>query len=69
MPTWLIIILVVAAIGAVIGFISGEDGKRGEGAAQGAIVGAVGCGHVLFELLLWGFGIMLVIWLFGAIFG
>ena len=69
MPTWLIIILVVAAIGAVIGFVGSEDGKRGEGAAQGALVGAVGCGHVLFELLLWGLGIALVFWLFGSILG
>ena len=69
MSTWLIIILVVAAIGGVIGFLSSEDGNRGEGAAQGAIMGAVGCGHVLFELFLWGLGIALVIWLFGAIFG
>ena len=38
MPTWLIIILVVAAIGGVIGFLSSEDGNRGEGAAQGAIL-------------------------------
>jgi len=69
MPTWLIIILVVAAIGGVIGFFSGEDGNRGESAAQGAMMGAVGCGHVLFELLLWGLGIGILIWLFGAIFG
>jgi hypothetical protein len=33
------------------------------------LVGAVGCGHVLFELLLWGLGIALVFWLFGSIFG
>ena len=69
MPTWLIIILVVAAIGGVIGFLSSDDGSGGEGAAPGAIMGAVGCGHVLFELFLWGLGIALVIWLFGAIFG
>lgn len=69
MPTWLIVILVVAAVGAIIGFIGSEDGNRGEGAAQGAIVGAVGCGHVIFEIFLWGLGIALVIWLFGALFG
>lgn len=69
MPTWLIIILVVAALGGIIGFFGSEDRQRGEGAAQGAIMGAVGCGHVLFELFLWGLGIALVVWLFGAIFG
>ena len=53
MPTWLIIILVVAAIGGLIGFFGSEDGKRGEGATQGAIMGAMGCGQLLFQLLLW----------------
>ena len=32
-------------------------------------MGAVSCGHVLFELFLWGLGIGILIWLFGAIFG
>ena len=69
MPTWLIIILVVAAIGGLIGFFGSEDGKRGEGATQGAIMGAMGCGQLLLQLLLWGLGVMFLIWLFGAIFG
>lgn len=69
MPTWLIIILVVAAIGAVIGFLSSEDGNRTEGALQGCLGGAVGCGHVLFQLFLWGVGLGILIWLFSAIFG
>lgn len=68
MPTWLIIILIVALIGAAIGFFSSNDGERAEGAVQGAIGGAVGCGYLLFQLFLWGLGIALLIWLFGAIF-
>ena len=69
MPTWLIIILVVAAIGGIIGFIGSEDGSRKEGAATGAIFGAVGCGQVLLQLFLWGLGIVLLFRLFAWIFG
>ena len=69
MPTWLIIILVVAAIGAVIGFISSNHGERAEGAVQGALGGAMGCGYFLLHLFLWGLGVAFMIWLFGAIFG
>ena len=69
MPTWIIIILVVAAIGGLIGFIGSEDGSRKEGAAAGAVYGAIGCGQVLLHLFLWGLGILLVLKLFGAIFG
>ena len=69
MPTWLIIILIVAIIGAIIGFLTSKDGERGEGAAAGALTGAVGCGYVLFQLLIWGLGIWFVIWIFSSIFG
>lgn len=69
MPTWLVIIIIVAIIGGVIGFCSSKDGERGSGAAQGAFTGAVGCGYVLLQLFLWGAGIALLIWLFSAIFG
>ena len=68
MPTWLIIILVVAVIGAVIGFIASDKDKRAEGAAQGALGGAIGCGYVLLQLFLWGVGIAFLFWLFSVIF-
>lgn len=64
MPTWLIIILVVAAIGGIIGFIGSE-----EGAATGAVYGAIGYGHILLKLFLWGLGIFVILELFMAIFG
>lgn len=69
MPTWIIIILVVAAIGGIIGFFGSEDGSRKEGAATGAIYGAIGCGQILLRIFLWGLGILVVLKLFGAIFG
>lgn len=69
MPTWLIIILVVAAIGGLLGYLSGNDGERGTNAASGAVTGAMGCGYILFQIFLWGVGVMFMIWLFSAIFG
>lgn len=68
MPTWLIIILVVAVIGAVIGYFGSEKGERGSGAAQGALGGAMGCGYLLLQLFLWGAGIAFMIWIFKLIF-
>ena len=69
MPTWLIIILIVAVVGAVIGFLENEKGERAEGAVQCAIGSAMGCRYLLLQLFLWGFGIMVLIWIFGVIFG
>jgi hypothetical protein len=69
MPTWLIIIIIVAAIGGFLGFVFSNDGERGEGAAKGAAVGAMGCGYALFQLFIWGIGIYILIWLFDCIFG
>ena len=69
MPTWLIIILIAAAICGVIGYFFGEEGRRGENAASGAMAGAMGCGYILLQLFLWGLGIAVCLWLFSAIFG
>lgn len=68
MPTWLIIIIVVALIGAIIGYLTSK-GDRVEDAIQGGCVSAGGCGYLLLQLFLWGLGIAFLIWLFGAIFG
>lgn len=69
MPTWLIIIIVVALIGGIFGFFSSSDGERGEGAATGAAGAAIGCGYILLQIFLWGLGIAFMCWLFSAIFG
>ncbi len=67
--TWLIVIGVVALIGAIIGFFASKKGERGEGAATGAAAGAVGCGIILAQIFMWGIGIMLLILLFSWLFG
>ena len=69
MPTWLIIIIVVAVIGAIIGYFSSDSNNRVGDAVQSGCVSGAGCGYVLLQLFLWGLGIVFLIWLFGAIFG
>ena len=46
--TWLIVIIVVAVIGGMIGFLGSNDGERGEGFLKGLFGGAFGCGTVVF---------------------
>lgn len=69
MPTWLIIIIVVAVIGAIIGYFASDGNNRVGDAVQSGCVSGAGCGYVLLQLFLWGLGIVFLIWLFGAIFG
>lgn len=68
MPTWLIILLIITAIGAVLGFIFSDKGERGYGALQGGCSGAMGCGYILLQLFILGLAIYFVIWLWGVIF-
>lgn len=65
----IIIIIVVAAICALIGYLTGDEGEKGSNAASGAVAGAMGCGYLLFRLLLFGVGLVILIRLFNAIFG
>ena len=64
---WLIVIAVV--VGAIWGAISSDKGEEKAGAFSGAVAGGMGCGYILFQILIWGLGIMIMLWLFGAIFG
>lgn len=52
-----------------MGASSSKDGERGAGAFSGALMGGMGCGYVLFQIFLWGAGIIIVLWLFGNLFG
>lgn len=66
---WLWIIIGAVVIGGIFGFLSSDSDSKGGDAASGALAGgcmAVGClGKLAFAAL----GILLVLWLFGAIFG
>lgn len=66
---WLVVIIVVAIIGGIIGFFSSKDGERGEGAAAGAGAAAFGCGYLIFRLFLAAIGLALFLGLIGWLFG
>lgn len=64
---WLIIIAII--VGAIWGALTSDKGESGAGAISGAIAGGMGCGYLLLQIFLWGLGIFIMIWLFGALFG
>ena len=66
---WLIIIIVVAIIGGIIGSLSSKDGEKGEGFFSGALAGGMGCGYVIFQILLVVGGLILLFKIFGFLFG
>ena len=66
MGTIIEIILVVAVIGAVIGFIS--SGGKTEDAVAGAAVGAIGATGCIFQLIIAAIPVLLGLWLLGLIF-
>lgn len=65
MGTAVLIVIVVAVVCGIIGYLS--DGS--EGAVNGAVGGGMGCAYVLFQIFIWGLGILFVVWLFNLIFG
>lgn len=66
---WLTILVIAIIIGAVFGFLNSKDGERGAGALGGALVSGMGCGYILFQLFIVGAVILLIVWLFGWLFG
>ena len=66
---WLIVIIVVAIIAGIIGALSSENGEKGEGFFSGALAGGMGCGYVIFQILLGVGGLFLLFKIFGFLFG
>ncbi|MBQ7420857.1 MAG: hypothetical protein IJV27_01730 [Prevotella sp.] len=64
---WIWIIVIAAIIGGIYGFISSE-GDSGE-AAGGAMAGGCMAAGCLTRLAIAAIGIILILWLFGLIFG
>lgn len=64
--TWLIVILVVAAIGGLTGYLN--SGKKDD-AVSGALGAGLGCGYIIFQIFLAILGLTLLLaignWLFG----
>ena len=67
MCIWVIIIAII--IGAIWGALTSKDGEKSEGAFAGAVTGGMGCGYVLIQIFIFGIGIMILFWLFRALFG
>lgn len=65
---WLIVIIVGAIVCGIIGFFTSNDGERGEGALQGCLGGAFGCGSVIFYLFLSALGLALLLGIVGWLF-
>ncbi|MBR4219181.1 MAG: hypothetical protein IKR71_09105 [Bacteroidales bacterium] len=64
--TWLIVIIVVAIIGGIIGWIA-TDGSA-DGFKFGALQAGAGCAGVILRIFLWGIAIMAIIALFSWLF-
>ena len=52
---WIWIIIIAIIIGAIWGASSSNDG--------------MGCGYILFQIFIFGAGIIFVLWLFSKLFG
>ena len=61
-------IIVGAIVCGIIGFLTSKDGERGEGALQGCLGGAVGCGSVVFYVFLSVLGLVLLLGIAGWLF-
>ncbi len=64
---WLIVILVVALIGGIIGYFA-SDGEPA-GCLLGAFQAGSGCGAIILQIFIWGLIIAGLIALFGWLFG
>lgn len=64
---WLVIILVVALIGGIIGMLVSDN--KAEGFAAGALEFGGGCAGIIWKIFVWGIAIVLIIKLFGWLFG
>lgn len=67
MGTIIMIILGIAVLGAIIGFLS--SGGKAEGAAVGAAQGAIGATGCIVQLIIAVIPVALGLWLLSLIFG
>ena len=63
---WIWIILIAVAIGAFIGYA--QEG-RSDDAVEGAMAGGCMAAGCIMRIAIAAIGILLVLWLFGALFG
>lgn len=66
---WLWVILVVATIAGVLGYFSEQNKeKKGEAAVESAMVGGIGCGYLILQILIGLAGLWFLIKLAGWLF-
>lgn len=63
---WIWIIIAAVVIGGIIGLANDDSG---EGCLGGALTGGCMASSCLWQILITGISILIVIWLFNAIFG
>ena len=66
---WIWVIIIAIIIGAIGGALTSKDGKKSQCAFAGAVTRGMGCGYVLIQIFIFGIGIMILFWLFRALFG
>ena len=64
---WFWVIVIAVVIGAIIGFLN-SDGEGG-GAAEGAMAGGCLAASCITRIAIAAISILLILWLFGALFG
>lgn len=62
---WIWILIIFAVGGAILGAMSGEK----DGALGGCLTGLFAGGSCLVRIFIWGISILILFWLFGALFG
>jgi len=63
---WIIILLVIVVL---IFIITKLTGSSTEEAASSAAAGGLYAGSCMLQIFLYGIGILILLWLFGALFG
>ena len=66
---WIWILIIVIALGGILGYLGSDSNEKGKGAVSGAIAGGIGCGYVIFSIFMFGVGIMILVWIFSFLFG
>jgi hypothetical protein len=61
------IIVIVAIIAWIVGYLNSNGDKNK--ANESAIVAGAGCGYILLQIFFAGLGLLILFWLFTAIFG
>lgn len=65
---WIVVLIAAIVITGIIGAATADKGEEGLGCIQGGMTGGIGCGYILFNILLFVGGILLLLKLFDWLF-